>query len=63
MSEIANQLGEAEIMGDWKLAENLASRMSTVNAEEMRQVLNTYAKNINWAYIGASDLGKESFGK
>ena len=61
MSEIADQLGEAEIMGDWKLAENLASRMSTVNAEEVKQVLNIYAKNITWAYIGDPGLGKESF--
>jgi predicted Zn-dependent peptidase len=61
MSEIADQLGKAEIMGDWRLAENLASRMSTVNAEEVKQVLNMYAKNINWAYIGDPDQGKESF--
>jgi zinc protease len=63
MSEIADQLGKAEIMGDWKLAENLASRMSAVNAEEMKNVINMYAKNLNWAYIGAPELGNASFNK
>ncbi|GAB2809549.1 M16 family metallopeptidase [Ferruginibacter profundus] len=61
MSEIADQLGNAEIMGDWKLAENLASRMSTVNAEDVQRVFTMYAKNVNWAYIGAPEQGKESF--
>jgi zinc protease len=61
MMEIADQLGKAEIMGDWKLAENLADRMSMVTATEMRDVLNKYAKKITWAYIGDVRLGKESF--
>ncbi|MEP7373237.1 MAG: pitrilysin family protein [Chitinophagaceae bacterium] len=61
MSDIADQLGKAEIMGDWKLAENLAARMSTVTPEEMRQVLNTYARNITWSYIGDPGLGEQSF--
>jgi zinc protease len=63
MSEITDQLGKAEIMGDWKLAENLASRMSSVNAEEMKHVINIYAKNLNWAYLGAPELGNASFNK
>jgi predicted Zn-dependent peptidase len=61
MSDIADQLGNAEIMGDWKLAENLAARMSVVTPQEMNEVLNIYAKNIRWAYIGDPGLGKESF--
>jgi predicted Zn-dependent peptidase len=61
MSEIADELGEAEIMGDWKLAENLATRMSTVNAEDVNHVMNIYAKNITWAYIGDPSSGKDAF--
>ncbi len=61
MSEIADQLGKAEIMDDWALAENLASRMGKVTAEEVRMVLNIFAKKITWAYIGDTGLGKESF--
>lgn len=61
MSDIANELGKAEIMGDWKLAENLAERMSMVTPEEMKLVLNTYTKNITWTYIGDKGLGEQSF--
>ena len=61
MSDIADQLGKAEIMGDWKLAEGLGQRMSLVTAEEMKVVLNHYTKNITWAYIGDRGLGEQSF--
>jgi zinc protease len=61
MSDITDQLGKAEIMGDWKLAENLGARMSMVTAAEMKAVLNTYAKNITWTYIGDQGLGEQSF--
>jgi predicted Zn-dependent peptidase len=61
MSSIADQLGKAEIMGDWKLAENLASRMNGVNAEDVRHAAEVYAKTITWAYIGDPASGKESF--
>jgi len=61
MAEIADQLGDAEIMGDWKLAENLPERMSTVTAEDVQHVLIKYAKNISWAYIGDPVSGKASF--
>jgi zinc protease len=61
MAEIADQLGSAEIMGDWKLAENLPERMSNVSAEDVQHVLNIYAKNISWAYIGDAVSGKEAF--
>jgi predicted Zn-dependent peptidase len=61
MSEIVDKLGQAEIMGDWKLAENLVERMNRVTAEEMQVVFNHYAKNITWAYIGNKALGEQSF--
>lgn len=61
MAEISDQLGKAEIMGDWRLAENLAARMSMVTAEQLRAVLNTYAKSITWAYIGDKSVGEQSF--
>lgn len=61
MSIIADQLGNAEIIGNWKLAENLAERMSTVTAEEMRVAFSAYAANIKWVYIGNPGLGEGSF--
>ncbi|MES1197836.1 MAG: pitrilysin family protein [Chitinophagaceae bacterium] len=61
MSDIVDELGKAEIIGDWKLAENLGARMNNVTAKEIKKVMNTYAKNITWAYIGEPGLGKQSF--
>ena len=61
MGEIADQLGNAEIMGDWHLAENLAARMRVVSATDIREVLNAYAKNIVWAYIGDPAQGAQTF--
>ena len=61
MGDIVDNLGEAEIMGDWKLGENLAGRMSTVTAEDVRAVLAAYAQKIKWAYIGDKSLGEQSF--
>jgi predicted Zn-dependent peptidase len=61
MSDIADQLGKAEIMGDWRLAENLAARMDAVTAEEMKAAINAYAKNIAWVYIGDPALVEHSF--
>lgn len=61
MSGIVDNLGEAEIMGDWKLAENLVDRMNKVTPGEMQAVFNHYAKNITWAYIGNKGLGEQAF--
>jgi predicted Zn-dependent peptidase len=61
MSDIADHLGKAEIMGDWKYSETLATRMRTVTAREMKEVLNSYANNITWAYIGDPSLVSKAF--
>ncbi len=61
MSDITDALGEAEIMGDWQLAENFDARVSAVTAKEMQSVLKQYTSNITWAYIGDSNLGKQAF--
>ncbi len=61
MSDIVDQLGKAEVSGNWKLAENLAERMGTVTPEAMRDALNTYARNITWVYIGDKTAGEQSF--
>jgi len=61
MSDIVNELGEAEIIGNWQLAENLVERMNKVTPKEVQRIANAYTKNINWVYIGNKQLGKESF--
>jgi predicted Zn-dependent peptidase len=61
MSNIVDALGEAEIMGDWKLAENFDVRVNAVTAKEIQSVLKAYTNNITWAYIGDPGLGEQSF--
>jgi zinc protease len=61
MAEIADNLGKAEIMGNWQLAENLEDRINNVKPDDVRDVLNVYCKNIAWVYIGEKGLGEESF--
>ncbi|CAN5546527.1 hypothetical protein BH10BAC3_BH10BAC3_35940 [soil metagenome] len=61
MSDIAGELGNAEIMGNWKLAENLDSRIEAVDSKDITQVLNHYVNKIVWVYLGDSELGKKSF--
>lgn len=56
MADIAGDLGEAEIMGDWRLAETLGERINSVTAANMRDVVNKYLGNIKWAYIGNVSL-------
>ena len=61
MSAIADALGEAEIMGDWKLAVNFNERVSSVTAKDVQRVLRNYTRNIAWAYIGDAASGQQSF--
>jgi predicted Zn-dependent peptidase len=61
MSDVADELGKAEIMGNWKLAENLDTRIETVSADDVKEVLSRYINKIVWAYIGDPVLGKQSF--
>ncbi|TKK71652.1 insulinase family protein [Ilyomonas limi] len=61
MSNIVDALGEAEIMGDWRLAENFDVRVSAVTAKEIQSVFKAYTNNITWAYIGNPGLGEQAF--
>ncbi|MFT3706002.1 MAG: pitrilysin family protein [Agriterribacter sp.] len=63
MSDIADRLGSAEILGDWRLSENLSSRMSAVTPEDVKAAINNYATQITWAYIGDKAAGEEAFDK
>jgi predicted Zn-dependent peptidase len=61
MNDVAAELGKAEIMGNWKLAENLNSRMQPVSADDVNEVFNRYVKKIVWAYVGDEDQGISTF--
>lgn len=60
MAEISDALGQAEIMGDWQLAENFSERVSAVTAKEVREVLKKYSRKLKWAYLGNEELAKVS---
>lgn len=61
MADIVDNLGNAEVLGDWRLAENLTTRMITVTPEDMNTVYKKYARHIKWAYIGNADAGEKTF--
>lgn len=61
MAAIVDALGEAEIMGNWKLAENFDDRVSAVTAKEVQRVFSAYTHNISWSYLGNPSLGQQAF--
>ena len=61
MSEIADALGNAEVMGDWQLAENFSERVSGVTAKDVREALKKYSTTLKWVYLGNKELAEASF--
>jgi len=57
-SAIASALGNAEIMGDWKIADEAAARINKVNLKEMNTVLKKYVGSIRWSYLGDQKLAE-----
>ena len=49
---IAAALGNAEIMGDWRIAEESANRIQKVTLKEMNEVLKKYVSDIRWTFLG-----------
>ncbi|MGY4386171.1 zinc protease [Pedobacter sp. UYP24] len=58
---IVSNLGKAEILGDYKLEENMLDKISAVNAEEVSRVFNKYLAGAIWVYLGDEQLGKDAF--
>jgi zinc protease len=52
MLDIADNLGKAEIAGNWKLAENLEARMKNIDIDDISNVIGKYAQSVKWVYIG-----------
>lgn len=49
---IAAGLGNAEILGDWKLADQTAGLVNKVTLPQMNAVLKKYVSTIQWNYLG-----------
>ncbi|MHA4895621.1 M16 family metallopeptidase [Pedobacter sp. PWIIR3] len=58
---IVNNLGKAEILGDYKLEENLLDKISAVDAAEVNRVFTKYLTGAIWVYLGDEQLGKDAF--
>jgi predicted Zn-dependent peptidase len=57
---IAASLGSAEVLGDWKIADETAERITKVTLAEMNSVLKKHVKNIRWSYLGDKKLADEA---
>jgi zinc protease len=57
---IAASLGAAEILGDWRIADETAERITKVNLVEMNSVLKKYVNSIRWTYLGDKKLADEA---
>ena len=49
---IASDLGQAEIMGDWKMAETLPEKIQKATPQQILDAARKYINGIRWAYLG-----------
>jgi len=59
-SAIASALGNAEILGDWRFADQAAERINKVTLKEMNDVLKKYINTIRWTFLGDQKLANEN---
>ena len=57
---IAASLGSAEILGDWRIADETAERITKVTLAQMNAVLKKYVNTIRWSYLGDKKLADEA---
>jgi zinc protease len=57
---ITGALGQAEIMGDWKLSDSAADKVEEVTADQILKAINKYIVGIRWAYLGDITLANQS---
>jgi zinc protease len=60
-SDIVEDLGEAEVLGDYKMVENMITSIDKVTLQDMNMAFNKYTKGAIWLYLGDERLGKEAF--
>ena len=60
-SSIVKDLGEAEILGDYKLEEDKIDNINKVTLQGMSTAFNKYLKGAIWVYLGDEQLGKAAF--
>lgn len=60
-SSMVESLGEAEILGDWRLTEQMVNKVNEVTTKDMFAAFQKYTKGIRWAYLGDKQLAQEAF--
>jgi len=60
-SSIVEYLGEAEILGGYKLEEDMLGNIDKVTLEQIREAFAKYAKGGIWLYLGDEQLGRQAF--
>jgi zinc protease len=58
---LVGNLGRAEILGDFKLEEDLVKKVSAVTAADVSRVFTKYLTGAIWIYVGNEQLAKEAF--
>lgn len=59
MSSQSNNLGLAELKGNWEMAEDFANIVNDINLEDINNVMKKYAGTISWTYLGKEDMVNE----
>jgi zinc protease len=59
-SAITESLGEAEILGDWKMADQLPQLLDKVTATQINNTMNKYIGGLKWSYLGNPQLAEET---
>ncbi len=54
-AQITNNLGLAEILGNWQYSDDLPQLVNMVTVEQVNRVINLYATGIKWTYLGNMD--------
>lgn len=57
---MATSLGQAEILGSWKLAEELPAKINAVTREQITAAAQKFIHGITWSYLGDSKLVNKS---
>jgi predicted Zn-dependent peptidase len=57
---MADALGRAEILGNWKMDEEFIGRIQKTTPEDMTHVFKKYIKGINWNYLGEEKAANEA---
>lgn len=60
-SAIVEDLGKAEIFGDYKIEENKIASINKVSLQDMLNAINRYLKGAIWIYLGDEQAGKAAF--